>query len=80
MGAHGVHQEPRGLIAHDAVVVFFNEVLMENRNGLIVNAVVTQADGRAERETAKAMVSDVRQATPEAQITLGADKGYVRRG
>ena len=49
---------------------------MENRNGLIVNAMVTQADGHAEREAAKAMVADVRQANPEGNITLGADKGY----
>ena len=50
--------------------------LMENRNGLIVNAMVTQADGHAEREAAKTMVADVRQASPEGEITLGADKGY----
>jgi transposase len=55
---------------------FMGHTLMENRNGLIVSAMVTQADGHAEREAAKAMVSDVRQANPDAQITLGADKGY----
>ncbi len=53
-----------------------DHTLMENRNGLIVNAMVTQADGHAEREAAKAMVADVRQANPEGEITLGADKGY----
>ena len=55
---------------------FMGHTLMENRNGLIVNAMVTQADGHAEREAAKAMVADVRQANPEGNITLGADKGY----
>jgi hypothetical protein len=30
--------------------------LMENRNGLIINAMVTQADGHAEREAAKAII------------------------
>ena len=55
---------------------FMGHTLMENRNGLIVNAMVTQADGHAEREAAKAMVADVRQANPEGDITLGADKGY----
>jgi len=55
---------------------FMGHTLMENRNGLIVNAMVTQADGHAEREAAKAMVADVRQANPEGEITLGADKGY----
>jgi hypothetical protein len=34
--------------------------LMDNRNGLIVNAMVTQADGHAEREAAKAMIADAR--------------------
>jgi transposase len=55
---------------------FMGHTLMENRNGLIVNAVVTQADGHAEREAAKAMINDTRQVNPEAAITLGADKGY----
>ena len=55
---------------------FMGHTLMENRNGLIVNAMVTQADGHAEREAAKAMVADARQVNPEGDITLGADKGY----
>ena len=39
---------------------------------------VTQADGCAEREAAKAMINDARQVLPDEQtaITLGADKGY----
>jgi hypothetical protein len=49
---------------------------MENRTGLIVNAMLRQADWHAEREAAKAMVADARQASPEGEITLGADKGY----
>ena len=55
---------------------FMGHALMENRNGLVVNARVTQADGYAEREAAKAMVADARQVKPEGEITLGADKGY----
>jgi transposase len=55
---------------------FMGHTLMDNRNGLIVNARVTQADGHAEREAAKSMIRDARQINPEAQITLGADKGY----
>ena len=45
----------------------------------MVSAVVTQADGYAEREAAKAMINDARQALPGDEpitITLGADKGY----
>ena len=55
---------------------FMGHTLMENRNGLIVHATVSQADGHAERVAAKAMIGKVRQAAPEAAITLGADKGY----
>jgi transposase len=54
---------------------FMGHTLMENRNGLVVNAMVT-ADGHAEREAAKAMMFDARQVNPDGQITLGADKGY----
>jgi len=57
---------------------FMGHTLSDNRHGLIASAVVTQADGYAEREAAKAMIHDARQAVPDAQtaITLGADKGY----
>ena len=55
--------------------------LTDNRHGLVANAVVTLADGYAEREAAKAMVNDARQAQadPTRTITLGADKGYDAR-
>jgi len=50
---------------------------MENRNGLVVEATVTQANGTAEREAALAMVKKVVQKKGKKQrITLGADKGY----
>ena len=57
---------------------FMGHTLTDNRHGLIVNARVTQADGYAEREAAKAMINDARQAheDPDVSITLGADKGY----
>lgn len=55
---------------------FMGHTLIENRNGLVVNAMVTQADGYAEREAAKAMIADARQVKPRGEITLGADKGY----
>ncbi len=58
---------------------FMGHTLTDNRHGLVVSAVVTQADGHAEREAAKAMINDARQALPGDEpitITLGADKGY----
>ena len=57
---------------------FMGHTLSDNRHGLIASAMVTQADGYAEREAAKAMINDARQVLPDEQtaITLGADKGY----
>lgn len=51
-------------------------VLTENRNGLVVDARLTQADGYAERRAALEMLGDL----PEGpRVTLGADKGYDTR-
>ncbi|MDO8774546.1 MAG: IS5 family transposase [Burkholderiaceae bacterium] len=57
---------------------YMGHTLTDNRHGLVVNAMVTTADSFAEREAAKAMINDAVQATdhPNAEITLGADKGY----
>uniref|UniRef100_UPI000B2063B7 transposase n=1 Tax=Limnohabitans sp. DM1 TaxID=1597955 RepID=UPI000B2063B7 len=49
----------------------------DNRNGLVVNAMVTQADGKGEREEEKERSNEVGQANDEERrTTLGADKGY----
>jgi transposase len=59
----------------EAKLSFIGHVLMENRNGLCVDVSVSRADGRAEREEAKRMLS--RQAMKRVRPkTLGADKGY----
>ena len=56
---------------------FMGHTLSDNRHGLTANAVVTTADGYAEREAAKIMIADAKQAAGEsARLTLGADKGY----
>ena len=57
---------------------YMGHTLMDNRHGLVVNAMVTHADGYAEREAAKTMIKGARQvvADPETEVTLGADKGY----
>ena len=55
---------------------YMGHTLSDNRHGLIANARVTQADGYAEREAAKVMIHDARQARPESEMTLGADQGY----
>jgi transposase len=48
--------------------------LMENRNGLIVDFRVDEANGFAERRTALAMLAD--NVVKERRITVGGDKGY----
>lgn len=52
---------------------YLGHVLMENRNGLVVNSLLTQATGTAEREAALKMLEQV---SGTHRITLGADKGY----
>jgi transposase len=52
---------------------FIGHVLMENRNGLAVDAALTCATGTAEREAALAMVDRRKR---HGRITLGADKAY----
>lgn len=58
-----------------AMLCFMGHTLMENRNGLIVQAELTHADGHAERQAALAMVQRHSPGTPRRR-TLGADKGY----
>jgi transposase len=52
---------------------FMGHVLMENRNGLAVDAVLTRATGTAEREATLALLDRRR---TDRRITLGADKAY----
>jgi transposase len=52
---------------------FMGHVLMENRNGLAVDAMLTRASGTAEREATLAIL-DRRKSGH--RITLGADKAY----
>ena len=58
---------------HEAKLCFLGHVLMENRHGLVVSAMVTPATGTAEWEAALALV-DTRFSTQ--RITLSGDKNY----
>lgn len=53
---------------------YAGHVLMENRNGLIVEVELTPATGHAEREAALRMLD--RQPRRRRRVTLGADRGY----
>src|SRR6202044_242096 len=58
----------------EARLVFMGHALMENRNGLIVDAVTTRASGHAERLGA---ITPLRPpARRPRPVTLGADKAY----
>jgi transposase len=58
----------------EAKLCYMGHALMENRNGLVVDACLTEADGQAEREAALALIEP--RADRPGRITLGADKGY----
>jgi IS5 family transposase len=53
--------------------------MVENRNGLIVEAMVTHADGRAEADAALLMADEMRSRKGGKRFTLGADKAYDSR-
>jgi hypothetical protein len=57
-------------------LAYLGHLLIENRHGLIVDAMATLADGFGEREAATLMVHDQWQRAPGRHRTLGADKAY----
>jgi transposase len=59
----------------ESKLAYLGHVLVENRNGLIAAATVTQADGYAEREAALLMLAG-KQENRSRRITAGADKAY----
>ena len=61
-------------LGKETKLCFAGHVLMENRNGLVVDIDLTQATGRAERESALRMLD--RLPRKKRRLTLGADKGY----
>lgn len=58
-----------------AMLCFMGHTLMENRNGLIVQADLTHADGYGERKAAMDMIHRHSPGSTR-KLTLGADKGY----
>jgi len=57
---------------------YLGHALVENRNGLIAAAMVTHADGYAERDAALLMLHQ-RQKNRSRRITVGADKAFDTR-
>ena len=56
-----------------ARLCYMGHTLMENRNGLVVDAMVTITSGTAERDAAVMMIDQI---PGRHRITVGADKGY----
>jgi transposase len=61
----------------EAKLSYSAHALMENRNGLLVDFRVAEANGRAEREVALAMLDEHK--IVRGPATVGADKGYDTR-
>jgi hypothetical protein len=57
----------------EAKLSYLGHVLMENRNGLLVQTFLTEANGRAEREAAMLMAETI---PGTKRVTLGGDKNY----
>src|SRR6478672_7685222 len=75
---HESATDPDALLARkgngkEAKLSYNGNLLTENRNGLIVNTEVFQANGTAERDAALVMLEQV---PGGHRVTLGGDKGY----
>ena len=62
----------------EARLAYLGHALAENRHGLIVEATLTEANGTAERDAAKDMITAHLPGSTR-RVTLGADKGYDTR-
>src|SRR6201992_3361993 len=78
---HASTTDPDALLARkgggkESKLSYNGNLLMENRNGLIVNTEVFQANGTAERDAALVMLEQI---PGVERVTVGADKGYDTR-
>jgi transposase len=62
-----------------ARLCYMGHILMENRNGLVVDAETTRVSGHAERLAALEMIDGIVDPGGSRRITVGADKGYDAR-
>jgi transposase len=60
----------------EARLAYLGHLLIENRHGLIADAMATHADGDAERDAAILMIHEQWRDGRRCHRTLGADKGY----
>lgn len=62
----------------EAKLSYLGHTVVENRNGLVVAAMATRADGTAERDAGLLMVADLTKGR-RRRITVGTDKAYDTR-
>jgi IS5 family transposase len=62
---------------HESKLAYCGSVLIENRNGLVVDTELVQCSDTAERDTALDMAGRIE---GDQRVTVGADKGYDTRG
>jgi transposase len=62
-------------VGREAKLALAGHVLMENRNGLVMEVLVTPASGTAERDAALQMMARL-QGRRRRRLTLGGDKAY----
>src|SRR2546426_3275149 len=79
---HESKSDPEALLARksegkESKLSYSGNLLVENRNGLIVDAEVFQANGTAERDAALVMLEKIPGTKP---VTVGGDKGFDTRG
>jgi transposase len=80
-GTHESKTDPESLLARkgegkESKLSYCGNLLVENRNGLIVDAEVFQANGTAERDAALWMLEKIPGTKP---VTVGGDKGFDTR-
>ncbi len=78
---HESTTDPDALLARkgsgkEAKLSYTGNLLVENRNGLIVTTELFQANGTAERDAGLVMLEQI---PGEHRVTVGADKGYDTR-
>jgi transposase len=61
-------------LGKEAKLVFIGNIINENRNNLVVETLLNQATGTAEREASLDMIDKIKPVSK--RITLGGDKGY----
>jgi transposase len=65
----------RKAAGREAKLSYMGHALMDNRHGLAVGGMVTQATGKAEREASEAMLK-AKAKSASGRITVGEDKAY----